>query len=95
MLEEGGDMLELLGAVEARVVEVLHGQLAHQHVILEARHGPRREVTRGVRTPETPHIQCFGSGSMWIRIEMAPLDPDPGQSKKSETLSLKEHSPLC
>jgi len=20
--------------------------------------------------------QCFGSGSMWIRIEMAPLDPD-------------------
>ena len=21
--------------------------------------------------------QCFGSGSMWIRIEMAPLDPDP------------------
>ena len=25
--------------------------------------------------------QCFGSGSMWIRIEMAPLDPDPGQSK--------------
>ena len=25
--------------------------------------------------------QCFGSGSMWIRIEMAPQDPDPGQSK--------------
>jgi hypothetical protein len=51
MLEEGGDMLELLGAVEARVVEVLHGQLAHQHVVLEAGHGPRREIARGVRTP--------------------------------------------
>jgi len=25
--------------------------------------------------------QCFGSGSMWIRIDMTPLDPDPGQSK--------------
>jgi len=22
-------------------------------------------------------VQCFGSGSMWIRIELAPLDPDP------------------
>jgi hypothetical protein len=36
MLEQGGDVLELLGAVEARVVEVLHGKLAHQHVVLEA-----------------------------------------------------------
>ncbi len=51
MLEQGGDVLELLGAVEARVVEVLYGQLAHQHVVLEARHGSRREITRGVRTP--------------------------------------------
>jgi len=25
--------------------------------------------------------QCFGSGSMWIHIEIASLDPDPGQSK--------------
>jgi len=57
--------------------------------------------------------QCFGSGSgsMWIRIEMALLDPDPDpyweygsgsrtvkmvskKGKKSETSSLKEHSPF-
>ena len=54
--------------------------------------------------------QCFGSGSMWIRIEMAPLDLDSfweygsgsrtvkkvsKKGKKSEILGLKEHRPFC
>jgi len=39
--------------------------------------------------------QCFGSGSMWIRIEMAPLDPDPyweygSGSKTVKIVSKKE-----
>jgi len=36
----------------------------------------------GDKTVDTAHkincsIQCFGSGSKWIRIKLAPLDPDP------------------
>jgi len=33
--------------------------------------------------------QCFGSGSMWIRIEMATLDPDPFWQSGSRSRTVK------
>ena len=53
VLHEGGHMLELLVAVVAGVVEALHRQLAHQHVVLEAGQAPSREITVRVSTPAT------------------------------------------
>jgi len=32
--------------------------------------------------------QCFGSGSMWILIEMASLDPDPNPYSGSRTVKM-------
>jgi len=34
-------------------------------------------------------FQCFGSGSMWIRIETAPLDPDPYWEHGSASRTVK------
>jgi hypothetical protein len=59
MLEEGGHMLELLGAVVAGVVEALHGQLAHQDMILETGDAPGREITVGICTPASFKIECY------------------------------------
>ena len=72
MLDKGGDVLELLGAVVARVVEVLHGQLAHQHVILEAGHASRREITTRIGTSAKillSYFQGCGSGPFFLIFE--------------------------
>ncbi len=58
VLHECGGMLELFCTMVAGVVEALHRQLTHQHMVFESRHASSREITLGVSTPKhTCHDQ--------------------------------------
>ena len=48
VLEERGDVLELLVAVEAGQVHLVHRELADGHVVTEVGHLRRRELALGV-----------------------------------------------
>jgi len=56
-----------------------------------------RSSVRQYPSRNQPETQCFRSGSMWIRIEMAPLDPDPyweyGFGSGSRTVKMMSQRP--
>jgi len=64
---------------------------AHQRLVLREdfllhvfhlHEGQRQELLQAKKEKQRlGKNQCLGSGSMWILIDMAPLDPDPGHSK--------------
>ena len=60
VLEEGGDVLELLVAVEARKVHLVHGELAGEQVVTEVGHLRRGEHATGVAATVQPrtHETC-------------------------------------
>ena len=66
------------GAVAAGGAPGTAPQQDHRHAPGATGNHPRvyRDIKRHLANGQV-YLQCFGSGSMWIRIEMAPLDPDP------------------
>ena len=51
VLEQRGDVLELLVAVAAREVHLVHRELADRHVVAEVGHVRRREAALRVAAP--------------------------------------------